>query len=137
MIALLFTATLTAASPVGTWQTIDDSSGKPRSHVQIEEKNGKLQGKIVHLIDPDEPNPLCDACPGPKKNAPILGLQIMWDLTRAGDAAEWTGGSIMDPENGKTYDCKIWLEGEDTLKVRGSWLFLGRTQTWRRVSSRP
>jgi uncharacterized protein (DUF2147 family) len=37
----------------------------------------------------------------------------------------------MDPETGKVYDCKLWLEG-DVLKVRGYVAFFFRTQTWRR-----
>jgi uncharacterized protein (DUF2147 family) len=41
-------------------------------------------------------------------------------------------GTILDPESGKIYQCKIWLEGED-LKVRGYWGPFFRTQTWKKV----
>jgi len=37
----------------------------------------------------------------------------------------------MDPETGKVYDCKIWLENGQ-LKVRGYVAFFYRTQTWLR-----
>ena len=40
---------------------------------------------------------------------------------------------ILDPENGKTYDCEIWLEN-DKLKVRGYIAFFYRTQTWEKVN---
>jgi len=123
---------LEAPSPVGTWKTIDDDTRKARSHVQIVEEVGQLKGRIVELIDPDEPNPKCTECSGKKKNQPIKGLEIMWGLEKDGPA-EWSGGKVLDPENGKTYDCKVWLESADVLKVRGSWLFIGRTQTWYRV----
>lgn len=133
MLLWLTAAALTAASPVGVWQTIDDSTNEPRAHVEIIEKNGVYTGRIVHLVDPDAPEPKCDKCSGTKKDQPIVGLEILWDLKKEG--TEYKGGHILDPENGKTYDCKIWLESEDRLRVRGSWLFIGRTQTWRRLKT--
>ena len=48
-----------------------------------------------------------------------------------------TGGTILDPKNGKVYKCNISLEkGGEKLSVRGSldkngWI--GRSQTWIRV----
>ena len=48
------------------------------------------------------------------------------------DDDEWGDGEILDPNNGKIYDCKIWLEGNDILKVRGYVGFFYRTQTWKR-----
>lgn len=137
LLAVLCTASwpaLAAPTAVGTWKTIDDDSGKARSYVQITEKSGQLRGRIVELIDPDEPDPKCTECSGPKKGKPIKGLEIMWGLRAQEGSAQWSGGKILDPENGKTYDCKVWLESENELKVRGSWLFLGRTQTWYRAS---
>ena len=52
--ALFFFAATTGvmASPVGTWKTIDDETGKPKSFVQIYEYQGKYYGKIVKLINP-------------------------------------------------------------------------------------
>ncbi|MGN0191790.1 MAG: DUF2147 domain-containing protein, partial [Candidatus Cryptobacteroides sp.] len=46
--------------------------------------------------------------------------------------AEYRGGTIYDPGNGKTYNCSMKLEG-DVLKVRGSLDkrgLLGRTMDW-------
>ena len=45
------------------------------------------------------------------------------------DGAEWEDGEILDPENGKVYDCKLWIE-DGKLKVRGYVAFFYRTQTW-------
>ena len=45
------------------------------------------------------------------------------------DGDEWGDGSILDPENGKVFDCKLWVEDGD-LKVRGYVAFFFRTQTW-------
>src|SRR6476659_10108579 len=46
-LALLAGAPAFAAemTPVGTWTTIDDATGKPKSIVQITESGGKLEGK--------------------------------------------------------------------------------------------
>ncbi|TAF34662.1 MAG: DUF2147 domain-containing protein [Cytophagales bacterium] len=118
-----------AQSVVGTWKTIDDETGKPRSLVQIYEQGGKLYGKITKFFpEPnEEENPLCKECKGTKKNQPILGMIIIENLKKNGN--EWKSGTILDPKNGSVYDCKIWLE-DNELKVRGYLGFFYRTQTW-------
>lgn len=123
------------SSPVGTWVTIDDETNQPKSHVKIYERNGKIYGKIIKLINPDEPNPVCDECEGNLKNQPIVGMRIMWNLSK-GDDEWWEGGRILDPGNGKTYRCKIRLQsGGSKLDVRGyvGISLFGRTQTWKRL----
>jgi uncharacterized protein (DUF2147 family) len=120
-------------SPVGLWRTIDDKSGKERSLVRVSETNGQLQITIEKLFrEPgEETNPLCDKCPGEKKNKPVTGMQIGSGLKKAGEV--WSGGEILDPENGKTYKCKVWLEDKgNKLHVRGfiGVSLLGRTQVW-------
>jgi uncharacterized protein (DUF2147 family) len=54
-------------------------------------------------------------------------MEIIDGLTRDGD--EWNSGTILDPEDGKEYRCKIWLE-DGELKVRGYLYFFYRTQSW-------
>lgn len=130
---MLFMASLVSAQSVqGIWKTYDEKTGEPLSHVKIYEKDDKLYGKIIKLLNPTDDD-ICTACPGDKKNAPILGMEIMWDLEDQGD--EFDDGEIMDPANGKIYSCKIWLENEDELIVRGylGFSLLGRSQTWYRV----
>ncbi|MEO1227858.1 MAG: DUF2147 domain-containing protein [Myxococcota bacterium] len=124
-----------AASAVGLWVTIDDETKKPRSHVKITDEGGVVTGKIAKLLNPSRPNPTCDKCPDEKKGKPIMGIEFIWGLKQKSgkDKPTWEGGKIMDPENGKVYDAKIWLENDNTLKVRGSFLFIGRTQTWYRL----
>ncbi len=119
------------ASPVGRWQTIDDKDGKPASIVVIWEEDGKLLGKVEKLLDPSEPDPKCTKCEGDLKDQPIQGMRILWDLRKKG--AEWGDGRILDPDNGKTYKCKMSLkDGGKKLDVRGfiGISLLGRTQTW-------
>ncbi|MDH5680005.1 MAG: DUF2147 domain-containing protein [Spirochaetota bacterium] len=112
----------------GCWRNIDDKTKKIKSKICLWiDDNNKLHGYIKELYNPKVPNPLCKKCPGKDKNKPVIGLVIVWNMRKGSDA--WTGGSILDPENGKTYDCKIWREG-DKLKVRGYIAFFFRTQTW-------
>lgn len=123
-------------SPVGKWKTIDDSSGKPRSLVEITEKDGILEGKIVKLFrEPnEEQNPMCEECDGEKKGKPILGMQILSGLKK--ERQKWAGGRVLDPKNGKTYNCYVKLiEDGKKLEMRGylgGITLLGRTQVWER-----
>jgi uncharacterized protein (DUF2147 family) len=122
-------------SPVGRWKTVDDATGKVESVVVIWEEHSKLFGRIQKLLDPDvhDPNPRCVDCTGEQKGQPVIGLRILWDLQKDGDG--WSGGTILDPETGKTYKCLLALEdGGNKLKVRGfmGLSLLGRTQYWLR-----
>ena len=134
LLGALFTAQA-SESPVGLWRTIDDKTGKEKSLVRIVEANGELRATIEKLFrEPhEEPNPNCDKCPGEKKNKPVIGMQIGNGLKKDGDV--WSGGEILDPQNGKTYKCKVWLEDKGKkLNVRGfiGVSVLGRTQVWLR-----
>ena len=63
----------------------------------------------------------------------MIGLRILWDLSNDGNG--WSGGSILDPANGKTHKCQLSVEdGGRKLKVRGfiGVSLLGRTQYWLR-----
>jgi uncharacterized protein (DUF2147 family) len=130
------TASADKLSPVGTWKTIDDKTKKAKSHVKIWEHKGTLYGKIEILIKPDEPNPLCDKCPGKRHNKPVVGMIFLWDLKKDGGSEWWDDGRILDPDNGKIYRCKLKVtNGGKNLDVRGylGIALLGRTQTWHRV----
>jgi uncharacterized protein (DUF2147 family) len=137
-LTVLFASSALAQAPsaTGRWTTIDDATKKPKSVVTIWEENGKLYGKIEKLFrEPkEEQNPVCDKCEGALKNQPIIGMTILRDLKK--DGSEWTGGTILDPANGKTYNCIIALEdGGKKLKLRGfiGVPLLGRTQYWVRA----
>jgi len=120
------------SSPVGLWQTIDDETGQPKSHVEIYQKNGKFYGKVVKLL-PAATTDKCNKCPGDKKDAPLVGLDVVWDLQPYKDY--WSYGKIVDPKDGSVYKCSIWLDGADKLKVRGYMgvSLIGRNQTWHKV----
>lgn len=121
-----------AQTCVGKWVTIDDETNKKKSIVELYKSDGNLYGKITYLFPREgrEPNAKCTKCTDDRKNLPLLGLQIVrgckWDGT------QWEGGTIIDPENGKLYTVKMWLEPDNSnyLNVRG---YIGpfyRTQKW-------
>lgn len=116
---------------LGKWKTIDDNSLEPRSIVEIVEREGIVFGRIIKLFPKptEDPDPVCDKCDrsDPRFNKKVIGMEIIRNLRKEGD--EYGGGDILDPENGKVYRSKIWVEGKD-LKVRGYWGPFFRTQTW-------
>lgn len=105
--------------------------------IQIYKGNdGKFYGKIVWMKEPsrngrpkvDEKNPDKEF-----RKKPILNLVILKGLEKEGD--QYTDGSIYDPDNGKTYDCKMTYKGGKTLSIRGyiGISLIGRTTVWERA----
>ncbi|HRH99986.1 MAG TPA: DUF2147 domain-containing protein [Saprospiraceae bacterium] len=119
-------------SPEGIWRTVDDATKQPKSHVQIEKRNGKYYGKIIQLLE-GATTKVCGPCPGDRKGKSLEGMEILWDLSPYENY--WSYGGIIDPKTGKIYKCSVWLEGQDKLIVRGyiGISLLGRSQTWERV----
>ena len=105
-------------SIIGIWETIDDITGKAKSHVEIYEKSGKIYGKVIKLL-PGASVTTCNNCPG-EKNGKYKDY--------------WSYGQVVDPKNGKIYSGNIWLEG-DNLKLRGyiGISLIGRSQIWHKV----
>lgn len=113
-------------------------SGSGKAHIKITKYGDKYGGKIVWLKEPNRADGTAkkdDKNPDKNKQSnPILGLNNLLGFTFEGDKT-YEGGSIYDPENGKTYKCVITMEDANTLKVRGyvGIQMLGRTDTWKRV----
>lgn len=119
--------------PIGVWLT-ESGSG----HVEIAPCGPALCGKIVWLKEPltekgepktDRHNP--DEALRPR---PILGLPML-DGFVAASGGGWEGGTIYNPEEGKTYKCVMSLDDPNKLRVRGyvGIPLLGKTQIWTRV----
>jgi uncharacterized protein (DUF2147 family) len=119
----------TADSPVGLWKTIDDETKQTKSLVRISESGGAFVGKIEKLTTPGRENAVCSACEGDLKDKPVTGMTIINGMKKVDDGYE--GGTIFDPNNGKTYKSKMKLiDGGKKLEVRG---FIGpfsRAQVW-------
>jgi uncharacterized protein (DUF2147 family) len=100
------------------------------------EANGKFYGKVVWLKEPlKNGKPKVDEMNTDEKlrSRPRLGLPVLADFVKDGDN-KYSGGTIYDPNNGKTYSCKMTYKGE-TLDIRGyiGISLFGRTTTWSRA----
>lgn len=130
---LIFTQLSYCQNIIGKWKTIDDSTGKEKSIVEIYEKSEKYFGKITHLYDTASQNKKCDKCEGENKNKIIIGLVIIKNMIK--DGAGFSGGTITDPSNGKVYSCKFEDISNNKITVRGfiGFSLFGRSQTWIRL----
>jgi len=126
------------ATPVGLWNTISDKDGKPEAVVEIREVNGQLSGVVRELLVAADPqDSICGKCTDDRKGQRVVGMEILLHMHRDGD--EWSGGEILDPENGKTYRATLKLAaGGQKLQVRGyiGMPIFGRSQTWLRRTVR-
>jgi len=121
--------TVNAQTIVGQWETFDDKTKEKKAVIEVYKTNDRYFAKIVKSYTSEE-SAVCDICKGSKKGQPILGLVIIENIKKDGD--EFNGGTIMDPENGKTYKCYLELVDNNMLKVRGylGFAVFGRTQYW-------
>jgi uncharacterized protein (DUF2147 family) len=128
-------AALAQNTPVGKWHSIDDKTKEAKAEITITESGGVLSGKITKRLTKDaKPDDKCEECKDARKGQPIMGLEIIRGGKKEASEDVWTGGKILDPENGKEYTLKLTPEdGGKKLAVRGSIGPFGRTQTWVRV----
>jgi uncharacterized protein (DUF2147 family) len=116
---------------IGKWL---NPSGE--GQVQIYKRDGKFFGKLAWIKVPDrDGKPKTDINnPDPNlRSRTELGLELLKDFTFDGDDV-YEDGTIYDPKSGKTYSCKMTLEGNQ-LKIRGyvGISLFGRTEVWTRV----
>ncbi len=136
LLAMLFIAGIANAQIdqiVGRWTTIDDEKNIPVSIINIYRgTDGLYYGQIERILVKGEENKICKACEGELHNKPVVGIVNVQKM-------EWRdgklqGGTILDPNNGKTYYAKMWLDPQTgKLVLRGSLDkrgILGRNQEW-------
>lgn len=127
---LAYTVGLAQQELPGKWLSADKEG-----ITEIYARDGQFFGKLVWLKKPtdstgqpftDTQNPVVTL-----RKQPLLGLQILSGFRY--ERREWKGGTIYDPETGKTYSCVMRLTDPNTLTVRGYWGPFYQTQTWTRV----
>lgn len=121
-------------------QKADDIIGKwlnqsGQDQIFIYKKGDKYFGKLGWIKVPNENGkPKADKNnPDPAlRTRPVLDLELLKDFTYNGKMYE--DGTIYDPKSGKTYSCKMTLNG-NSLKIRGyiGISLFGRTEVWTRV----
>jgi uncharacterized protein (DUF2147 family) len=134
-LALAAAAASAQNTPVGLWKTIDDDGKTEKSLVRITDAGGVLSGKIEKIFDATKQDSKCDKCTDERKDQPVLGMVILRNLKQDADDKEvWSGGEVLDPNNGKVYKTRLKpIEGGKQLQMRG---YIGpfyRTQVWQRV----
>ena len=110
-------------APAGRWL-----SATGNVEVTIHPCGDALCGDVVRVLA----NNAMDSSGASKAPPAQVGLRVMSGFRPDGDA--WRG-RIYDRDNGRTYDCRIALQGADRLVVHpfiGLPVF-GKTQIWRRV----
>ena len=126
LLALVFSSLFASAQIdkiVGEWYTVDDETGAVKALVDIYKgDDGLYYGKIIKVFKDGQENP----------NSDRKGLVIVKDM-KAEDGM-LKGGTIYEPESGKTYYAKIsYNEADNTITLRGSLArrgWVGRSQTW-------
>ena len=123
----------------GVWQEYDDDTGKLVALIRIAKlPDATYEGKIEKVIPETpagNPDPVCGSCIGTLHNHPLVGLRVLYGMKRR-DGQSFTGGVILDPDDGKSYQCRIRVsEDNKTLEVTGylglNWI--GQSEIWRRA----
>jgi uncharacterized protein (DUF2147 family) len=84
----------------------NDPAGKPKRNIK----------------DPDQA----------RRGDPVMGMLMVRDFANAAPG-RWTGGKIYDPNSGRTFDSKMQLQPDGTLKLDGCVLkMICISQTWTR-----
>ena len=115
-----------AQDVIGKWKLEDGTA-----IVEVYKQGDIYNGKIVWLQNPTEADgsPAVDSENPDKslRSRKLIGLNMLSNLKKNG--GEYTGGSIYDPGNGKTYNCSMKVDG-DVLHVRGSLDKKGLLEQW-------
>lgn len=136
---LVFSGNVLAQDLSGTWQQIDDKTGSPKAIIEIrKDANDTYAGKIVKVTPRPgyTPQKLCNKCPAPYTNQPILGMDVLTGLKHVEGTNNYEKGRVIDPLAGKIYDAKVRLNANGKrLTLRGyiGISALGRSQTWLRL----
>lgn len=118
----------------GVWQPSDG-----RSYIKIDKIGNKFYGRIVWLKEPlnEEGEPRVDKNNPDEslRSTPLKGYRILKDFVYDEEEGIWKDGTIYDPKNGVTYNCKIELTEENKIEVRGyvGTAVFGRTDVWTRL----
>jgi uncharacterized protein (DUF2147 family) len=131
----------------GYWLSVDEKTEKVTAGWTVYQEDGKLYGKILSAPD-GKKGDLAKDCKasyagfpvaGDVSKMPMYGTPWIFGLTM-NKPGDWSGGSIIDPQEGKMYKCKIIFHAADgkkyktdTLEMRGEiGLGIGRSQFWRK-----
>ncbi|MFG1185785.1 DUF2147 domain-containing protein [Xanthobacter aminoxidans] len=128
-LAALLATPVFAADPTGLWLTPTRSG-----QVEISKCGAGLCGRLVSSEGLKADPALKDVnnSNASLRGRALKGLTILTGFS--GGPQEWSGGSIYNAEDGKTYSGTITMDGDNTLKLRGCVVVpLCKTQVWTRL----
>lgn len=129
ILALQSTPASAQSSITGNWLT---DGGK--AIVTIARCGSNICGRISRVLvrTPDEDQRDVNNPDASLRNRPIEGLRVLSGFRRDGD--QYRHGQIYDPESGRSYNARLRLNANGSLRVTGC-LSLGwpcQSQTWTR-----
>lgn len=129
----LATMSVQAQEVTDEWKLFNKHTGEVRSIIDVFKKNDTLYGRVIEIIDVEDRDNLCTECEGDNKNKKILGMILLKNFIKDGN--EYVDGTITNPDDGKVYNSKIWLDEDNPnlLNVRGYIGFFYKTMTWERL----
>jgi len=124
-------------TPAGLWQAVDQDTKQPTAWFLITDHDGVYNGIIAKMfLQPgQDPNVVCDQCTDDRHDQRWLGLEIIRGMKQE-NADKYSGGTILDPRDGKIYHAIMTLTPDrQTLVVRGYFgiELLGENQYWTRL----
>jgi uncharacterized protein (DUF2147 family) len=123
------------SAPYGVWMPEDEES-----MVEIYECGEAMCGRVVWMLEGrgEDGEILTDIYnPDPAlRSVPVLGLEIMTDITPTEEDKVWQG-RVYNPKDGRTYDFWLTVKTEQQITIQGCGLYnlICQTHTWNRADS--
>ena len=153
-VMMLFVAGLClGADPVeGFWISYDDKTGKATAGWEIYTVGNKLYGKVLSVTGHPQDVTAFNCkdsyagfpVQGKVSEMKVVGTPWIFDLNMK-KTGEWSGGQVIDPDEGRMYGCEITFRQagtrsgsrtfqQDTLEMRGKIGPFGRSQFWTKAT---
>lgn len=126
--ATVVAAAIGGADINGDWITSDRSA-----LVRIAPCGRAMCGTVVRVLarGPGVPRTDINNPDAIRRSRPLVGLTVLSGFRAA--ASGWSGGRAYDAKTGRTYNARLSLNPDRTLVVTGCFLFICKSQTWRRA----
>lgn len=123
-----------AESIAGTYMTEENDT-----KIEVTQIADRYKAKIIWMKKPEKINVPVTDIENPneaRRNIPLIGLLILKDFVYDAQKDMYSGGTIYNPDDGKTYYCTMKMLNNGSLEVKGSldrWGVVGKKQIWKRV----
>ena len=138
-LALLFSASALAQTAsdkiIGVYQVEEEGRQSKVRFTKCDD--GSYQGQIIWVSEPNNPDgtPKLDIKnPDPElRKVPANQIVIVYGIRYDAETNVWGGGKVYKPINGKTYKVECSLDGENTLRVKGSLGPISLSRYWKKI----